>query len=1346
MQKSQTFGVSDEEILSQPAHSSEGPTTAFVPCELCGGRRVPPPVGKHLRQEHPGCGGEAGTFGYNSAGHWAIGGGSGKCGEIGEGPAVWYSFCARCRDKKRQMFNKTESGSEEMAQRMKRNAQFLLELNCPEGVESAERKGQKAVLEVQMYPKALNTINKFAPEGRGVPKWHSSDPCGDAVGFLPSSYTFADQRLMATDSSRSVPSGAVLLADSCSRLTSSLDHILNFVLASHHLPSLRANFRSSFFSSVAFSFAFRLWGWLIRLATSHQSVSDVIWHFLSALPPLSPRAPLRPHPAQLCPLAGPLPVLRMVSEFHALLHSLAVVLQSSAEGADPRFKCLRADLTALCFRAWTFQLTDHEQSLLPVIRSLLSAVGNALGTSSDTTLTTESANSTQKLREKSLNVSNEHNFCFQLQLEDLSSEGQLDASSRAQMVGCLIDGSCDTFWESGEEERGRTERRLGVDFGTGAKMMALYIDNISDEGFRVTRVSIISGSGRRADQAVQGDEAEQQLLLLDTSLDTDFSGWIKCAIDGLKRIEINLWGDELGCRVRQLRILGIRESATPNGVPSGAIPVERVPREVLPPKSVSHQLLFSSGAQSDAFALFQSLATQVLCDRIAPEGTEGTDDNALREQVLDMVSARAQLMHPLQQFVGTHLANAVQREVQSLRAHRKRNFSYINALLHLLVRMNSSAAQPTQELIDQRLLMALSDLWLFAPEIVQKRALNAFECLIAGGQTETKVPEDIEVAVKERVVGAVRRQQLVKHTIETFSRDVPLHWSVGRHSSAETAHLVIRFLRGLRPCPWRSALRVQIGHFVLRLCSSVRESLSKGNSLADCVRCAAFWLSVAALTAMDGTDWLEEVPAYQRMKSATDRSRAPLCDNHDDGRTRAQLRCQTRRNQSHRAQPIVAGLLGLTMPTMDFHEGCNRLRLASTDQHQPLLLVLVNPNSLVGLVELGTEVGKMPNSRKSTVCSVMPSSSSSLASSRKSSAAQDTTPKALEEGGEEGMGDQVKLAAEDKCRFCASKLSTAEQRLNGFCEFEECRQKDTLACESILPCGHLCQGVRDERQCPPCLQCPSDQFHQDADDLCAICLSERLGEAPCVQLRCLHFFHWRCVRTALEKRWPGPRISFRFMQCPLCKGNIEHPAFEDLLVPLKELENDVKRKARLRLEYERGGGWGTAPAGTSSESARDESALLETALDKYMYVQCSRCLKAYFGGESQCQLGLEEVGFGTEFDPAELVCGGCAAEMGHGGTVVCERHGTDFLEFKCRFCCSVAVYFCFGTTHFCAACHSDFQRLVMLPRHALPKCPVAPRAVQMAELEPCPLRIASHPPTGEEFALGCGICRNLRTF
>lgn len=102
--------------------------------------------------------------------------------------------------------------------------------------------------------------------------------------------------------------------------------------------------------------------------------------------------------------------------------------------------------------------------------------------------------------------------------------------------------------------------------------------------------------------------------------------------------------------------------------------------------------------------------------------------------------------------------------------------------------------------------------------------------------------------------------------------------------------------------------------------------------------------------------------------------------------------------------------------------------------------------------------------------------------------------------------------------------------------------------------------------------------------------------------------------------------------------------------------------------------------------------------------------QAYYGGEARCEVdmglggGGEAVagGYVDSFNPAELVCGGCSdvsrAQM-------CPRHGADYLEYKCRYCCSVAVFFCFGTTHFCNACHEDFRPVTEMPKHALPKCP-----------------------------------------
>lgn len=39
---------------------------------------------------------------------------------------------------------------------------------------------------------------------------------------------------------------------------------------------------------------------------------------------------------------------------------------------------------------------------------------------------------------------------------------------------------------------------------------------------------------------------------------------------------------------------------------------------------------------------------------------------------------------------------------------------------------------------------------------------------------------------------------------------------------------------------------------------------------------------------------------------------------------------------------------------------------------------------------------------------------------------------------------------------------------------------------------------------------------------------------------------------------------------------------------------------------------------------------------------------------------------------------------------------------------------------------------------------VGPKGKQLEGTE-CPLHVV-HPPTGEEFALGCGVCRNAHTF
>lgn len=52
---------------------------------------------------------------------------------------------------------------------------------------------------------------------------------------------------------------------------------------------------------------------------------------------------------------------------------------------------------------------------------------------------------------------------------------------------------------------------------------------------------------------------------------------------------------------------------------------------------------------------------------------------------------------------------------------------------------------------------------------------------------------------------------------------------------------------------------------------------------------------------------------------------------------------------------------------------------------------------------------------------------------------------------------------------------------------------------------------------------------------------------------------------------------------------------------------------------------------------------------------------------------------GANFKAEELVCPNCCDIPIQN----CPKHGLDFIEFKCKFCCGTAQWFCFGNTHFC---------------------------------------------------------------
>jgi E3 ubiquitin-protein ligase MYCBP2 len=279
-------------------------------------------------------------------------------------------------------------------------------------------------------------------------------------------------------------------------------------------------------------------------------------------------------------------------------------------------------------------------------------------------------------------------------------------------------------------------------------------------------------------------------------------------------------------------------------------------------------------------------------------------------------------------------------------------------------------------------------------------------------------------------------------------------------------------------------------------------------------------------------------------------------------------------------------------------------------------------------------------------------------------------------------------------------------------------------------------GVRGEEGTKwrmPCLR-GCDGVRVDGDELCSICFTDPIAMAPSVRLKCGHAFHAECVRMILQHEWWGktPYISWQFLDCPICARGIEHPwdGVSSLVEPLVALRAEHKRRAVQRLRFENlhqdseitevGGRFFKDPEGY--------------AMHHLLYYQCFKCKKPYYGGRRHC--GVANAG---DVKKEELICPSCLPQSEEKS---CPKHGTEFIQWKCQFCCSIAVFFCFGTTHFCGKCHDMPSQMQDMARTGkLPKCPAGPQGKQLAG--ECPLGVP-HPEPGVESALGCSVCSGIR--
>ena len=321
-----------------------------------------------------------------------------------------------------------------------------------------------------------------------------------------------------------------------------------------------------------------------------------------------------------------------------------------------------------------------------------------------------------------------------------------------------------------------------------------------------------------------------------------------------------------------------------------------------------------------------------------------------------------------------------------------------------------------------------------------------------------------------------------------------------------------------------------------------------------------------------------------------------------------------------------------------------------------------------------------------------------------------------------------------KCRYCKKELGQDNKLTDGACNDEECKKKFSISCKKVLKCGHKCFGVEHEKECPPCIdeKCKEfeGKFSQNKNDYCSICNSEGLGNSPIAVLSCGHYVHYLCIKKRLEKKWPGPKITFNHCLCPTCNKWFDCNTLDDIQKLINENKNlyeQIKEMSIKRLKLE---GLDKDARFTDPRSPWYGKEI-EYALKRFPYYMCYICKKPYFA-EGRKIRGMDIDEPNLNFKPEDLICLTCdfpkiETEMN------CPKHGKVKIEYKCKFCCKVASRFLWGTTHFCDDCYKRQKNCDYVSKYPKSKLPICNKSL-------CEVG-GNHPPNGEEYALGCPECR-----
>ena len=933
------FGAAADELLARMS-GLPADRDSEVACELCGEEFVHP-VTYHMRQVHPGCGRPAGGHGYNSGGNFC-GGWAGSCGDGGVGGSTWYLMCEACRakylhDKKKGSCRKDRikkpslalpcrkslSVAVEAQWMMYHNAVFLLELA---GGTMKSEWDSPTVSDDDIFPTApfnylqihgasgddsvfddvacyqqhtagsVGGLDRSVSDSSRHAQYHDIDGVFQRsvseMADIASTRQQSDSGLHpSTDMTRLIQS--LQAVDNITDYINDVD-VVTFVNEHHELDTLRRLIVQSIRRAACRTFALTALNWLIRSISQTSCLHDLLWHFVSGLSSVSADGsdssdaaddgdhdiPVCIHPLTDVSIAGHVTTRPLVTSLHAFLQSVSDVLMSLPAGSA---------VQRMAVRCWSmiFHATDHaflhRSHVFSHISSILSSADEA--TARDITDVTDKPQSTAVI---------EH-------LTDVTHLADIKTSSRQAMVAGMTDGSTETFWESGDEDKNRNKTvMISCPSDCQLRVICVHIDNTRDIGNKVS--SLVIACGLTVDNVNPVRQVE---------LDHRHVGWVSAwlANSSARFVRVELHGPDNSVRVRQLKLLA-------------ECSVDKL--------HVNDDMIEQRECEIETLSVFRLLTSLVFgrlvsVDDGADRDLVAADDVDLKEHMVGILFSHTGELTRLQRQVCSHIVRSIQQETGRVKSMMSVSDAYCFELLSLLLALSGSAVGRRYVAQQQGLIEDLITLLHTASARVQRQVVlllrrtllditpSSFASLLG---ITTSPPTDLAVLmsctevydgykpavldvflaciakalavqVKTRLPGVVSKSTSVNVSSAHCGDLWYLQGSVPAQLAESIMKLLMDMSAGRLGAQWAAVTKCAVAGPIINL-----SHLSASCRTADvCLQSTVIWLALASLCVLT-QEHVDQLSTGRWSNVASSSAvGSPTCDNHDDGETPATILC-----------------------------------------------------------------------------------------------------------------------------------------------------------------------------------------------------------------------------------------------------------------------------------------------------------------------------------------------------------------------------------------------------------------------------------------------------------------------